>query len=294
MKKYICTLSDKHYFTRGMALIESLKKYNENITVYYLCMDEESYNKSKTIEDKNIIFIFYKDIIKGDDQFKDIKPGREATAVGEHTEISCELMEMNYKMSSFFPKYCLKTYEIDHIIYIDSDIFFYDSLDSIYEDVGDKSIGFVEHRLPYTGCGIYNVGVLYFKNDEVSNSMLNFWSYCVLDPTNQYAEEFGTCGDQKYLELMYKLYQNNIAIIGNRTGHLAPWNLAFHEYTYDEHIVWRKNKQKVVYIHFSNFTPDFHNMSYKVGPRHGINSVDSVPWLARKCEEYLYALKENI
>jgi hypothetical protein len=249
----------------------------------------------KSIKIDNVDFVDVRDIIQHDERFLNIIPSREATAVGNATEISQDLIELVYKMSSYFPRYCLKTYDIDHVIYSDSDIYFYKSLDSIYNDVGNKSFGIVEHRLPYTGCGKYNVGVIYNRNDKVAKSILDFWSYCVLDPNNPFAEQFGTCGDQKYLELIYHLYgEKNISIMGNETGHLAPWNMAYHQYLEQRgKIIWNGIPQDLVYIHYSNFIADIQNMTYKVGPRHGIHRVDNVPWLAEMCEEYLQSIKDN-
>lgn len=294
MKKYICTLSDINYFFRGMALIDSLKKHNDNIIVYYLCMDRESYEKSKKINDETVKFIFIDDIIKNDNRFKNITASREAIASSEHSNINSNLMELLYIMSSYFPKYCLETFDIDHVIYADSDIYFYESLDSVYADVESKDLGLVEHRIPHTNCGFFNVGIIYFKNSKTAKSILNFWNYCVMDQSNPFHKEYGDCGDQKYLELIYKIYKNDISIIGDKTGHLAPWNLLYHRYSDDGEIWWMNKKQKLVYIHFSNFDPDFDSMTYKVAPRHGINSIESVPWLAKKCEQYLNSLKDNL
>jgi hypothetical protein len=72
--------------------------------------------------------------------------------------------------------------------------------------------------------------------------------------------------------------------------------MPYHQYHKDipGKIMWDGKMQDLVYIHFSNFTVDFDSMTYKVGPRHGINRVDSIPWLASMCEEYFYAIKENI
>jgi hypothetical protein len=294
-KKYICTISDDHYLSRGLALIESLKKYNDDVHVFYLCINDKCFNNVKNTKIDGVEFIHVKDIIKNDSRFLNIIPSREATAVGSVTEISQDLIELAYKMSSYFPKYCLDVYDIDHVIYMDADIYFYKSLDTIYSDVGDKSFGIVEHRIPYSGCGKYNVGVIYNKNNKTAKSILDFWSYCVLDPNNPFAEKFGTCGDQKYLELIYTLYgSDNIAIIGDSTGHLAPWNIPHHRYMHERgKIVWENKIQDLVYIHYSNFISDIKNMTYKVGPRHGIDRVDSIPWLADMCEEYLKSIKDN-
>ena len=121
-KKYICTVSDDHYLSRGLSLVESLKKYNENIHVFYLCVNKKCVDAVKNLKIDYVEFVDIKNVINGDERFLNIIPSREATAVGQATEISQDLIELVYKMSSYFPKYCLKTYDIDHVIYADSDL----------------------------------------------------------------------------------------------------------------------------------------------------------------------------
>lgn len=293
MKK-ICTLSDIRYLNRGLALIDSLNRYND-VYVYYLCMDEKCYHVLKNKHLKNVEVLFINDIIHKDCKF-DIKLSyQNYNVVHDSSKSVSEVeLEMYYKMSSYFPDYCLKKYDIDHIIYIDSDIYFYKSLDYIFEDVKDKSFGFVEHRLPWIPhCGKFNVGVIYMKNDNNTASILDLWKYCVNTPNNEFEKDYGVCGDQKYLELIEKNFQDSIAIIGKSTGHLAPWNLMYHQYTYDGRIIWNEKAQDLVYFHFSNFYPNFENDTYIIAPRHGIESVSNIEWLDKKCKEYFYKLKEN-
>jgi hypothetical protein len=117
-----------------------------------------------------------------------------------------------------------------------------------------------------------------------------------MNPDNPYSAEYGTCGDQKYLDLIYKLYTKHIAIIGNTnsiTGHLAPWNYASHMYTDDGQLVWMGKKQKLTYIHFSNFVVDFQNDTYKIAPRHGIDSIVCTPWVNASIYLYYQNIKER-
>jgi hypothetical protein len=290
--KYVCTISDINYLNRGLSLVNSLNKHNNDVFVYYLCMDKECYEVALSKKIKNIKFILIDDLINDDSRFDKIIPSEEAIAMEQQTGICAKKMELNYKMSSYFPEYCFNKFKIDHIIYSDSDIYFYESLDSIYQDIEDKSMGLVEHRVQ-TNCGLFNVGIVFIKNDKAGREMLHTWINCVMNPDNIYAKDYGTCGDQKYLELLYKLYKNNIKIIGEKTGHLAPWNLKNHGYTIDGKIIWNGNIQKLTYIHFSNFTINLQNDTFIVAPRHGIHNVTGVPWLNDCCIKYFNDIKNN-
>ena len=69
---------------------------------------------------------------------------------------------------------------------------------------------------------------------------------------------FGTCGDQKYLELIYSFYRNKTAVIDKNFGHLAPWNVTHHKYE-DRKIIWKSQAQDLVYFHFAHFVIESEN-----------------------------------
>ena len=94
------------------------------------------------------------------------------------------------------------------------------------------------------------------------------WSAWMLDPTNEYACDYGHTGDQGYLMLFIPLFGRENVHILEDIGHLAPWNLKNHNYELD-HIIWNGERQKLNYYHFSNFLPLYDKNSYVPAPRHG-------------------------
>jgi len=292
--KNICTLSDYNYLNRGLSLIDSLNNNNNDIFVYYLCMDEKAYKEGLKKNIKNTLFVNLNDILNYVNHDLDVKPSDEALSMEKQIGISAKSMQLNYMMSSIFPKYCLEKFNLNNIIYCDPDIYFYDSLDLIYEEVGTSSIGLVEHRVPHTNCGRFNVGIIYFLNDEYSKKCLSLWSNCMLNPENEYSQVYGTCGDQKYLELIYEKYPDKICIIDKLVGHLAPWNLIYHHYKEKNKIIWKNIEQKLNYIHYSNFSPNENFTEYLFAPRHNIFKINNNHWLHDLASEYMVNLKENI
>jgi hypothetical protein len=64
--------------------------------------------------------------------------------------------------------------------YIDSDIFFYQDIDIVYQEIGNKSVGIIAHRHNSVGSdrdGAYNVGVVYFKNNEMGKNFKKKFRY---------------------------------------------------------------------------------------------------------------------
>ena len=176
-------------------------------------------------------------------------------------------------------------YDLPHVLYIDSDIMFYDTVDKIFEAVDPKSIGIITHKhnkldKNNTNVGYYNVGVIYFKNDEVGSSCLNFWRHCCIHSNNKYSAIFGSCGDQKYLELFDDLFgAQHVEVLCRKVGNGAPWNFTMFEFIGDNKIIWHDPEgnvlhpgesleQELVFNHFSHFTPSYEEYRFKFD-RHG-------------------------
>jgi len=52
-----------------------------------------------------------------------------------------------------------------------------------------------------------------------------------MDPNNRWHKTHGLCGDQKYLELFFDLFESkNIKILDENIGHGAPWNFTLYGY----------------------------------------------------------------
>jgi len=228
-----CTLSDKNYLLKGLALYRSLTNVNTDFILHYLCLDDYSYkflskNKYTGIKAYNL---------------KMIKATPEEN-FDTHTDFC-------YSMTPYFTNWIMENVEPESISYLDSDLYFYHNYECIFDEIRDKSIGLIEHRIPtYDNVGKYNVGIVYFKNDQWGKMCLKRWKDLLLNPDNEYAEEYGTAGDQAYLQLFEIWCKNEVHIIN--CGHGAWWNNRL--YTFDgEDIIWNGQRQKLIFIHFSKF-----------------------------------------
>ena len=255
----ICTLSDKNYLINGLLLIDSLTKFSTtDINIYYLCMDDDSLNKLNEINNKNVIPISIKEL-ESDKDFETLK---------KNTDYKPNSHECTYcfALGSFFTEYVIRKYNLADVLYVDSDIIFYDDPNSIIKTIGDKSMGIMLHRHVPIGhhVGGYNVGVVYFKNNEIGYKCLKWWRDCVMDPTNEWFAEYGRVGDQVYLEGFGPIFgEDNVCVIDSEIGHGAPWNFTLYGYDGD-YIDWGGKRQKMLFIHFSHFTPNYENNTFKV------------------------------
>ncbi len=237
---HFCTVCDNSYFEKGLTLYESIKKhYEETFIFHWLCIDKEIYEKLSVYWGGNIRLYQLKDFEDNDSNLlaaKTIKP----KVYGDEYSQYC------WCLTPYFVEYLLHSLEENEtLVYCDADIFFLDSPVKILDVVGEHSIGLHTHRSTVdeeTIVGKYNIGVTVFKNDHNARLISRLWKSWMLDPENQYAEKYGTCGDQKYAELWERIIgEENICVFDNEILHLAPWCTHNPE-----------NKQPV-FFHFSHF-----------------------------------------
>tara|TARA_R110000851_G_scaffold22466_3_gene66384 strand:- start:22691 stop:23611 length:921 start_codon:yes stop_codon:yes gene_type:complete len=286
--KTFCTLSDINFLHYGITLYNSIKKnLDEDFQLFYLCTDDETYEKLQSIKLDSLVPISLSELKSEDallDKAYNNPPSYEALNVANRTNGDAKAIQFFWCLAPYLSCHVIENYDVQDLLYVDSDICFFGDINKVYEEVGPKSIGIVRHRINYNpDVGEYNVGIVYFKNNLSGYRCVDWWKNCLLDNNNQYQPTHGICGDQKYLELFEPLFgTGNVQVIDNKVGHLAPWNIFNHQYS-DNKIVWQGKPQDLTYFHFSNFKADFENDTYEPAPRHGItrefklpNFVDSV------------------
>lgn len=221
-----CTLSDKNYLHKGLALYLSIKNtLLEDFTLHWLCMDFETYDALATMNKPGIVLHYLPDMEtswKYQDELKKMK-NNPAGKYGTQYSNYC------WSLTPWFIYKVLTEMTGKYLIYADSDIMFLHSPRLIADTVKHHQAGIHTHRFTgkfhETESGWYNVGVLYFKNSDIAKEMVAVWKTLVSNTANPHYLTHGTCGDQKYLEILVKNYTGDIKIFDQETNitHLAPW-----------------------------------------------------------------------
>jgi hypothetical protein len=149
-------------------------------------------------------------------------------------------LELSCALKSFFGSYILKTYSPDKLIFLDSDILVFHSLDFIEARLGESSILLTPHIFsPYPDSegrpkerdilktGIYNGGFFALRNDENANAFLNWWMESMKDQCYERPRD-GMHADQNWLNLV-PLFFEQVEILRHPGCNVAYWN--FHERT---------------------------------------------------------------
>ncbi len=213
---HICTLFDSNYLLRGLSLFRSLQKYTHGLQFYVLCLDDKCFNTLSTINLDNIHPIKIEEIEQWDSRLIEARNNRSH-------------VEYFFTLSPALPLYLLKKNPaIDIITYMDADLFFYQSPEPIYKELGDKSILIIEHRFSEhlkdkEIYGRFNVQYQSFRNNTTGLKCLERWNDQCTEWCYDRLED-GKFADQKYLNEWPELYKDDLVILSHKGGGVAPWN----------------------------------------------------------------------
>ncbi|HVZ10838.1 MAG TPA: glycosyl transferase [Candidatus Paceibacterota bacterium] len=224
---------------RGLALYHSLCTHSQPFHLWILCLDRETEEFLKNSNLSHITLIPLKDF--EDQALLSIKSTRTAE-------------EYFWTCTPSLPLYVLKNNPtLETIAYLDADLYFYFSPEPLYTELETNSIYIIPHRFPPQKKyreeidGIFNVGMLIFKNNTEGNACLNWWrerciEWCYRTPEN------GKMGDQKYLDSFPKLF-SGVTISKHKGACVAPWNIKNYKVTKKENTVYIDD-QPLIFYHF--------------------------------------------
>ncbi|TXT66074.1 MAG: hypothetical protein BAJALOKI3v1_50074 [Promethearchaeota archaeon] len=269
----ICTLSDKNYALYGLCLYESLlETTNKDFMLHYLCLDDETMD----IMDLPQIKSYHINDYKKFNDFEILRQNNKSTPNG--------LSSWHFALASYFVHKLINVHHVNNCLYVDSDIMFYNDVSNIISECDKHSVGLMTHKhmtyrniLNKLDVGYYNVGLVFFNNDEYGIFASDWWKNVVITPNNIWHDSLGQCWDQKYLEGFHIFLPNNrIFVIDTIFGHGAPWNYSHLKFDYNNNkLKWIDDvgcltdqtniyEQDLYFIHFSHFTPDFPNDKYNM------------------------------
>ena len=223
MKINICTLCDYSYLPKALSLYMCLSELNNDFTLHWLLIDEKSFSIINNLKLQNVKTYLLDDLENKDIELRKAKNNPEALYGTKYSQYC-------WTLTPYFVNYILKsaiTYN-DYLVYIDSDIMIYKPLDLILKEVKGKSLGIHTHRFEgnyHDGLdtGWFNVGIVIVKNDNKGIEISTNWKNWLLSQDHKYYQKYGKCGDQKYLDLIYDTYKENISVFDKNIIHAAPW-----------------------------------------------------------------------
>ncbi len=265
-KKFICTYFDSNFLPRGLALYYSIKKFHSDFDFFVLTFDDFAYDYLNNLNEKNIKLISYREY-------------------NDYFQTSAE--KFADKKQYFFsatPNLCVYLVDnfknIDVLLYLDADVYLFNTLDSLYSEFGSSSIGFCSHRYHrifnyfVNHYGKFNVGVNLFRNSESGIKCLREWKEeCDSWYPGKPGYPLNFFSDQIFLDTWVGRYEG-IKIIENIGVNVCYWNAANYKFSKFNDTYFVNDVPLIIY-HFSSLRKESENV-WNTNSVFGIVSVRSV------------------
>lgn len=274
-----CTYFDRNYLLKGLCLLTSFYEYHSKATFYVLCLDEYTEKILKKLKIKGLKTISLSLLEKYDKELIRVKNTRN-------------IFEYYWTCGPVYLLYIFENYKPKKLVYLDSDLFFFNSLVPALIELGNNSILIVEHRFPQNQSsrikksGKYNVAFQIFKNDKNGLACLSEWRKQCLAWCYAFYEK-GKYGDQLYLNEWPKKYLK--VIISRNIGiDVAPWNVSQYKISKKSGNILI-NMDKLICYHFHKFEI-LEDDVYEYSTTYNLSS-DAIRLIY---QPYIKGIKENL
>lgn len=280
----VLTICSRNYLGQALTLRKSVLKHNPNFDFYLYLADDAGDISQPWI-------IPLSDTVIPDWKTKAFK----YDVIEFNTCIKPFCIESLFKMG------------YDQVLYIDPDIYLFDSLDCIVETLKEYSIMLTPHRIKMmedidgfvndvaiSQNGIFNLGFCAIKNDNVGNQIVKWWqkrleTYCY----NEARE--GLAVDQKWMDFIPAYFPKDTFISQDPGMNFAIWNINEREVSYQDgkalvNIKGSNEKYSLKFFHFSGYSPEIPNRLDKRDPSSDLTYFPAIKPLVN---EYYDAEIEN-
>ena len=221
-------------------MLESLRQHCAPFKLWVLCLDVATHKSLEAINPHDVELITMEEFEHMDELLTQARKNRS-------------LVEYYFTCTPSLPLFIFKkSPAVELITYLDADLFFFSSLDSLFDEIADHSIAIIPHRFPplfrkAERHGIFNVGWVSFRRDQEGLACLRRWrTQCIeqcVDANNE--TQFA---DQRYLDDWPAQFQNLI-VLQHKGANLAPWNIANYRITEQNGTIYVDN-DPLLFFHF--------------------------------------------
>jgi hypothetical protein len=249
-----CTYFDHRYLTRGLAMIESLRRVGEGGLVWVLCLNDQAYESLQNMRVPGVEPIRLSDFERANPQVTTVREQRST-------------MEYFFTMTPWLVRHVMRlSPQADWVTYLDADLWFFDSPQSIYDELQSSSVGIIPHRYPSAQSwrlkyGTYNVGWVSFRLDDAGAACADWWAARCLEWCKDTADN-GRFADQGYLD-GFSTAVEGVRVIGHPGADVAPWNLRSHDTVWGARPSVMVDGKPLIFFHFHGLDRDANRYYFK-------------------------------
>ncbi len=247
-KTVIVTTCSANHLAQAKGLGESVLKYNSGYSIMIGLVDRLEGRVPKT---------YY-------EPMQVIEAHTLAIPEFEKMRAQYNVFELNCALKSFFAAAAIERLGADKVIFLDSDMLVFDSLQYIEDELDRHPLLLTPHiwtpfpidnKRPFERemlkNGIYNAGFFAIKNNQTGQAFLKWWKERMVDQCYVDLKE-GMFVDQKWLNLV-PIFFPETKLLDHPGCNIAYWNL-------HERVVGKKdgrftaNEKPLLFFHYSGYS----------------------------------------
>ncbi len=218
-----CTVADKNFAFKCLTLFNSIEKNMPGSICWVLCLDKETEDLFRKLGKEYLRIIAISDL-----HDKEL----------EATKSNRTFREFAWTCKPAFMNFLLKEKQMETLVFADSDLLFYSTLDPIVNAHKESSVLLTSHKFSAkkahlsAGIGYFNSGFIVFRNGETALACTKRYREQCIDWCYAYHDK-GRHGDQAYLTDWSKRFAD-VEEIPEKGVNLGTWNLERYKITRNE------------------------------------------------------------
>jgi hypothetical protein len=215
--RHFCTLFDRNYAGRGLALYRSLEQNCGDFRLVILCLDDETSAALSALRLGKADLVTIDTLEQWDPELRRVRPERTRA-------------EYYFTCKPALALWALERHPgARRITYLDSDLYYFADPGEIDQEIAGSSVALSPHRFaPHLServqYGQFNAGWVSASADDEGRAFLDWWRARCIEWC-KFAVEGSRFADQKYLDQVPKLFPRAVAV-AHPGLNAAQWNLA--------------------------------------------------------------------
>jgi hypothetical protein len=213
--RHYCTLFDRNYLDRGLALHRSLARHCNDFRLHVLCLDAVTHDALAALALPGMHLVTLGELQAWDAALAAARQNRSAVEF----YFTCKPVLLGYLFA--------RQPSLARVEYLDSDLWFFSSPAEAEKSYAGSSVALSPHRFDERNAwrrryGAFNAGWVSASSGDEGRRFVAWWRERCLERCSLVVEE-DRFGDQKYLDQVGKLFPG--AAEADASINFGPWSL---------------------------------------------------------------------